>query len=233
MTIPEAPPKEDRTAVDPATEDDSLQIIVRGSPVGEVLPPPFPPTSHSRPTARRRRSVHIALSRLLILALIVGVVLMVSRLAAPTSVPTAVPARSVLASLRTAGGGSLVIRTPAGGIAYVAMTGKRLLTHDNQQLALTSIRLGDTLSMPSATEVVDGAQLPVSMQGITALNPDPGGEVMTIQVSPTRTIPVDIGSHTRINGTLPSVGSRMSILDLNPVRVVGILDTTLDEVTQT
>ena len=126
-----------------------------------------------------------------------------------------------------------MIRTPAGDIVYVAMTGKRLLTQDNHPLALSSIRLGDTLSTPSESVVLDSAQLRVTLQGITALSPDPGGAVMTIQVSPTQTVLVDIGPRTRLNGTVPSVGSRMSILDSDPVRVVGILDQTLDEVTQT
>jgi hypothetical protein len=81
--------------------------------------------------------------------------------------------------------------------------------------------------------VVDTAQARADTQGITALSPGPDSDVMTVQVSPTRTTLVDIGPHTLINGELPTVSSRMSIRDAGPVRVVGILDKTFDEVTQT
>jgi hypothetical protein len=113
------------------------------------------------------------------------------------------------------------------------MTGKRLQTRDRHALALSSARPGDTVAMPSAAVVVDTAQSRASIDGITTLSPDPTGDVMTVQIGPTRTILVDIGSNTRINGKLPSAGSRLSVLEADPVRVEGILDRTLDEVTQT
>jgi hypothetical protein len=113
------------------------------------------------------------------------------------------------------------------------MTGKRLQTRDRHALAPSNVRPGDTVAMPSAAVVVDTAQSRASIDGITTLSPDPTGDVMTVQVGPARTILVDIGSNTRINGKLPSAGSRLSVPEASPIRVVGILDKTLDEVTET
>jgi len=87
--------------------------------------------------------------------------------------------------------------------------------------------------MRSRTVLVDVSQNRASVQGNVAISPGPDGDVMTVQLTPTRTILVDIGARTRINGQLPSVGSRMSIEEADQVRVAGILDKTMDEMTQT
>jgi hypothetical protein len=97
---------------------------------------------------------------------------------------------------------------------------------------MSSVRLGDTVTMQAGDVVLDTAQAQTSVSGIVAIAPEPDGDVMTVQMSPTRTTLVDIDPQTRINGKLPSVTSRLSIMDADQVRVVGILDKTLDEMTQ-
>ena len=56
---------------------------------------------------------------------------------------------------------------------------------------------------------------------------------MTLQVTPARMMLVAIGPNTRISGEAPTALSRMSIKVADQIRVVGVVDTTLDEMTQT
>ncbi|HEX8916948.1 MAG TPA: hypothetical protein VF898_00455 [Chloroflexota bacterium] len=116
---------------------------------------------------------------------------------------------------------------------FLPMAGKKVLTQDGQSLALSSLRPGDTVTMRSATRVVDTAQARTSLQGIVAIGPDPDGDAMTAQLFPARMILVDVSPQARINGQPPSVASLMSIKDADQVQVVGILNKTFDEMIQT
>ncbi|HEX8917901.1 MAG TPA: hypothetical protein VF898_05335 [Chloroflexota bacterium] len=56
---------------------------------------------------------------------------------------------------------------------------------------------------------------------------------MTVQLTPTQTILVNISPQTHINGQMSSPTSRTSIRDVQRVRVQGVLDRTFEEITQT
>lgn len=73
----------------------------------------------------------------------------------------------------------------------------------------------------------------VSVNGLVATAPDPNGDVMTVQLTPTQTILVNISPQTHINGQMSSPTSRTSIRDVQRVRVQGVLDRTFEEIRQT
>jgi hypothetical protein len=171
---------------------------------------------------------------LLVLLLVIGGILTVSlqlRSPAPSPIASDLQKGGRIVAAHTAGGGELVVRVPQHGVVYLHMAGKQLLTLDGRPLGLSSVRTGDGMEMRSGTVVVDTSQAWTSLTGIVASGPDPDGDEMTVQLDHSRTILVNIGSHTRIDGRAPSMTSRMSIRDAQEVRIEGVLDSTLDEVT--
>jgi hypothetical protein len=187
------------------------------------------------PPSHKRGRAGAILIGLLVLLLIGGVALAASLLSqapSPSSAPVPPAGSGTVVSVRSQGAGQLLIRARGGNVVTLAMAGKRLLTQDGQALALPDVRTGDAVVVLTGHVVVDTSQARTSAQGIVAIGPDPDGDTLTVQLTPTRTVLVDIKSQTRINGQLPSVTSRMSILDSDQVRLVGILDERLDEMTR-
>jgi hypothetical protein len=189
---------------------------------------PVPPTPWS---GRHRVPV-----MLLVLLLVIGGILTVSlqpRSPAPSPIPSDLQQGGRIVAAQTAGGGELLVRVPQHGVVYLHMAGNQLFTLDGHALGLSSVRAGDAMAMRSGTVVVDTSQAWTSIEGVVASGPDPDGDEMTVQLDRGRMILVNIDSRTRIDGRPPSMTSRMSIRDAEQVRVTGVLDRTLDEVTET
>lgn len=147
--------------------------------------------------------------------------------------PVPLRGTGTVVSVRTSATGELLIRVSRGEVVTLGMAGKQLLTQDGHPLLLASVRPGDAVAVPPANVVLDRAQIRTALKGIVTISAGPYGQVLAVQVAPKRSILVDIGRGTRINGKLPSVVSRMAIMDSDRVVVAGILDRTFDEMTQT
>jgi hypothetical protein len=240
MSVAEAPPK-------PAHES------AQGSGSGPARQPTHTPTrelswapdlSTLSPSSRqvaRVRPPHrnwllvfsMGVLALLLIAAATFVVARSLRPSAPVGAPNPLLPVGTLISTSTLGTNQLEVRTMGGQVVTISAAGKKLVTADGYSLALSSFRPGDTVSATPGEVLVNRSQSRVSLQGIVAISPDPDGDVMTVQLTPTRTVLVDIDARTRIDGQLPSVRSRMSIEQADQVRLKGILDTTLGEMTQT
>ena len=108
-----------------------------------------------------------------------------------------------------------------------------MVTRDGRALPLTSILPGDVLVAQTDQRIEDSSQASVSLDGIVASAPDPEGTSMILQVGSTRAIVVDIAAGTRITTTAHRATDSTIIMDSDQVRVRGLLDTALGEMTQT
>jgi hypothetical protein len=238
VALLETPTRDDQHTMPPSAAEPRTRV---SSQVSQSPPDAVPPLIVLRrlpgapPPSRKRGRAGAILIGLLSLLLIGGVAVAVSLLLqapTPSGVPVPLAGTGTVVSVRSQGASQLLIRARGGNVVTLAMAGKRLLTQDGQALALPDVRTGDAVVVRTGNVVVDTSQARTSVRGIVAIGPDPRGDTLTVQLTPTRTVLVDIKPQTRINGQLPSVTSRMSILDSDQVRVVGILDERLDEMTR-
>jgi len=107
-----------------------------------------------------------------------------------------------------------------------------VVTRDGVALAITSIRPGDTL-IPLSHRVVDASQRTVDLTGIVASAPLSPGDPMILQTTSSHSVVVDIDSRTRVTGGAQFGISRTTIQDADRVRVIGVVDQVLGEMTQT
>jgi hypothetical protein len=170
---------------------------------------------------------------LLLIAAATFVVARSLRPSAPVGAPNPLRPVGTLISTSTLRTNELEVRTVGDQVVTISAAGKKLVTADGHLLTWSSLRPGDALSGTAGMILVDKSQTWANVQGIVAISPDPDGNVMTVQLTPARTILITMDNNTRIDGQLPSVRSHMSIEEADQVRVVGILDTTLGEMTQT
>lgn len=238
MSVTEAPPK-------PALErvqGNQPTLWTEHTPAHEVLwvrdLPTSPPSawrvSRIRPPRRKwKAAVSTVFLVLLLIAAATFTVARPLRSSSPVGAVNSPQPAGSLISASTHGSNELQIRTTEGHVIPISVAGKKLVTADGFSLALSSFRPGDTLTASPGAALVNRSQSRVSLQGIVAISPDPDGNVMTVQLASARTVIVDIDAGTRVDGRLPSVHSRMSIQQADQVRIVGILDTTLGEMTQT
>lgn len=240
MSVAEAPPERAPESEQNSRPEPSLQTV--HTPIRELswVPDLTDLSTPSRRMASGRSprkkwaaAILIGVLALLITAAATFVVARSMRPSASVGVPNPLRPMGTLISTSTLGTNQLVVRTPTGQAVTISVAGKRLVTADGYSLAFSSFRAGDTMSATSGAVLVDRSQRRVSLLGRVAISLDPDGTVMTVQLTPTRSILVDINSKTQINGDPPSVRSRMSIEEADQVRIVGFLDTTLDEITQT
>ena len=190
-------------------------------------------SDHRTPRHGRRLGTFGALVLALLLVIGVLVRLLAPRSSGAPAVPPALRGGGTVVSIRNGGSGLLVVRTPSGKFTPIHLAGKRFQTRDGVPLAPTSVRAGDSVEMRSGAAIVDSAQMQVHVLGIVTVAPDPDGDFMAAQLSPTRTVAIDLGPRTQINGKPSDTVSRRSIREAERVRVVGALDTRLDEITQT
>ena len=240
MSVAEAPPKPEHALV-PHSGPDLARQPANTQNADLLRAPDLPDSSlSSRRVARGRRprskrSIVLCLALLTFLVIAAATYALVGPLRSSASMGAGKRLQLVgsLISSSTVGAMQLRVGTVGGQVVTVSVMGKKFASADGYPLARSSFRLGDSVGMTAGAELVDRSQSRVSLHGIVAISPDPDGNVMAVQVTPTRTILVDIDSKTQINGHLPNVRSRMSVEEADQVQIVGILDTTLDEVTQT
>jgi len=81
--------------------------------------------------------------------------------------------------------------------------------------------------------VADTSQLQSTVRGIVATTPDPDDDIMMMQVGLSRSLVVDLGPQTRLNGAPLTARTRMSIREAARVQITGLLDRKLGELVRT
>ena len=95
------------------------------------------------------------------------------------------------------------------------------------------LRTGDRLVLQHDGTLLDTSQRLVTVSGVVAYAPLSNRDVMTVQVSSSRTILVDIDPKTKFSDVTGTKTSIVDVVDADTVTIHGVLDTTMDEVVST
>lgn len=130
---------------------------------------------------------------------------------------------------------AMVVRHRAMSLAEVIVTAAHpVVAWDGSLLPAADVRLGDVMAIDRGGTMTDLSQEWVVLTGIVGSPPEPDGGPMTIQTTSgsVRDIVVDLGPGTSIGGLPSSRTSRAGIVEAEQIRIYGVLDRTLGEVTQ-
>ena len=95
------------------------------------------------------------------------------------------------------------------------------------------LRTGDRLVLQRDGTLLDTSQRLVTVSGVVAYAPLSNSDVMTVQVSSSRTVLVDINPKTKFSDVAGTKTSIVDVVDADTVTIHGVLDTTMDEVVST
>jgi hypothetical protein len=127
----------------------------------------------------------------------------------------------------------LALRGTDSTMRYVPIAASRPIVDGNGgQLALSDLRLGDRIAVPRSGAVTDESDRAVALTGVVAYAPTTVNDVMTLQLSPARSVMVDVDDGTHFLDRAQPSASLSDIVDSDTVAVHGILDTALDEVVE-
>ncbi len=125
----------------------------------------------------------------------------------------------------------LALRGDNAKISFVTVpAGAAVLTRNGARIASSDLRLGDQVAVAKDGTVRDLSQESTVLTGVVAYAPTTVNDVITVQLSPTRTVLVNVDPRTRFADRTQSTSSVTDILDSDTVAVHGVLDTTMDEV---
>jgi hypothetical protein len=103
-------------------------------------------------------------------------------------------------------------------------------TQNAGRITAGDLRAGDRLVVQRDGAIQDLSQKTVDLSGVVAYAPTSNNDVMTVQVTPSRTVLVDVSAQTRFTDTTRHQTRPSDIVDSDTVKIHGVLDTTLDEV---
>ncbi|PZS01673.1 MAG: hypothetical protein DLM70_11450 [Chloroflexi bacterium] len=128
----------------------------------------------------------------------------------------------------------IAVRLTDGGVgAFLMRGGSRLTADDGRNLAAGRLLPGDRLIRYADGSLRDTSQVTKSVTGVVASAPEVDMQTMILQVSGGLSIVVDIDPGTHASGPLQRGFSLGTIEEADMVRVHGVLDSTLGEMTQT
>ncbi len=108
------------------------------------------------------------------------------------------------------------------------------ITVGNQgQISVPNLRSGDRLILQHNGSLVDASQRTVTLSGVVGYAPMSNRDVMTVQITPSRTILVDVDPTTHFSDVTGASTLPLDVVDADTVTIHGVLDTTLDEVVST
>lgn len=149
----------------------------------------------------------------------------------PTWAASTPPRVTVLDATPTGSREILVLRGRRGDLRQVVVPATaRVTTRDNRQLRPTNILAGDTLVLRAGGRIQDISQAQAVLDGVVAHTPSVQGDPMILLVHRSQGVLVDMTAATGSSIPSPSLAD---IEEADLVRVSGVLDQTVGEMTQT
>lgn len=128
----------------------------------------------------------------------------------------------------------LNLRLAGGHLRTISFDkGARITTVNGSALPSTDIRLGDRLTVRGKSSIEDMSQKAVTLQGIVSVASLIATNPMTVEISSGWTIVVDTQVGTRYTDALHETSTVAEIQDADEVKLRGIYDSSLSEMTQT
>jgi hypothetical protein len=125
----------------------------------------------------------------------------------------------------------LVLREPSAKLIDVKVPASTSIgTQNADRIAASDLRSGDRLVLQHNGGMQDVSQRTVDVSGVVAYAPLSNDDVMTVQITPARTVLVDVAPQTRFTDRTRKETSPTDVVDADTVSVHGVLDTTIDEI---
>jgi len=174
-----------------------------------------------------------------IAAAIVGAILLwtlvLHRPSSGAALPLGMPHQSTVSRVAVAGStAKLLVRSSATQLTAVRLrSSTKVVSRDGHTLALGSIRPGDTLQTAAHHSIKDLSQMWVNLAGVVAYVPGTDPDLLVVQLTPSRMITVDVDAGTHLSDTHQPPASQVVIADADQIKLDGMLDGSLGEMTQT
>lgn len=123
--------------------------------------------------------------------------------------------------------------TPAQLTRLTVGSTRGIATRDGQALAASDVRPGDQILVPASGPVEDTSQVRATLNGIVSAAPGPSDDPMVVSIQQSRGILVDLSAQTVFGDPSGKFSSLAVIEDADEVRVTGVLDQAVGEMTQT
>ena len=154
----------------------------------------------------------------------------------------AAPARSVAATasagtvarvLQRGGRTALLLRAAGGRLSTVRLgAGQLVTTNDGVGLSPTSIRVGDKVRTLKTGSLEDTSQEVTDVQGVVAAPPDINDQALVLSVAHSSSVLIDAAAATAFQDPSGETSSLNQIEQADLLRVHGVLDAALGEMTQ-
>jgi hypothetical protein len=129
---------------------------------------------------------------------------------------------------------SVITRDGSGQLAHITLgSNSKVTSADGRSLAQTSVRLGDHLAVRSNGQIEDLSQRTEDLQALVSVAPAPYEGPMVVVRHHSQDIAVDLTSRTHYADRSHETSSAVGIVDGDLVRVHGVVDEALGEMTQT
>lgn len=112
-------------------------------------------------------------------------------------------------------------------------SGASIAVGNQGRVSAADLRSGDKLILQHNGTMLDASQFAVALSGVVGYAPMSNRDVMTVQITPSRTILVDVSPATHFSDVSGVKTSPVDVVDADTVAIQGVLDTTLDEVVST
>jgi hypothetical protein len=128
---------------------------------------------------------------------------------------------------------SLVIRAAGKLTTLIVTPATHVRSADNAALRLDSIRPGDVVALTANGTVRDTSQRMVALQGLVDLSPDGNTSPRVLVLRGAVSLVADISSATRYVDKVHATGNIDDVADGDALRLQGVYDPHLGEMTQT
>jgi hypothetical protein len=108
--------------------------------------------------------------------------------------------------------------------------GTSIGTQNAGRITAGDLRVGDRVVVQHNRDVQDVSQRTVSLSGVVAMAPISNHDLMTVQITPSRNVLVDVDARTRFTDSTHQRTVSTDIVDSDTVSVHGVLDSTLGEI---
>jgi hypothetical protein len=142
------------------------------------------------------------------------------------------PATTTLESVVTHGNSSVLVLRAANAKLFdlKVPAGTSIGTQNEGRIAASDLRSGDRLVLRRDGGMQDISQRTVALSGVVAYAPMSNNDVMTVQITPSRTVLVDVAPQTRFTDITRKQTLPTDVVDADTVAIHGVLDITMDEV---